>query len=62
MTNAGDAVARTKRAVDADAAARAAALPGGAGLSTGEPVIWVRWARLSGWFDDCWKERLRQAA
>ena len=26
------------------------------------PVLWVRCARLSGWFDDCWDERLRQAA
>jgi hypothetical protein len=26
------------------------------------PVLWVRCARLSGWFDDYWGERLRQAA
>ncbi len=26
------------------------------------PVIWVRCARLSGWFDDYWEERLRLAA
>ena len=26
------------------------------------PVPWVRCARLSGWFDDYWDERLRQAA
>ena len=26
------------------------------------PVLWVRCARLSGWFDDYWDERLRQAA
>ena len=26
------------------------------------PVLWVRCARLSGWFDDYWDDRLRQAA
>ena len=26
------------------------------------PVLWVRCAHLSGWFDDYWDERLRQAA
>ena len=26
------------------------------------PMLWVRCARLSGWFDDNWDERLRQAA
>ena len=26
------------------------------------PVLWVRCARLSGWFDDYWDERIRQAA
>ena len=26
------------------------------------PVLWVRGAHLSGWFDDYWDERLRQAA
>ena len=26
------------------------------------PVLWVRCARLSGWFDDYWEERLRMAA
>ena len=26
------------------------------------PVLWVRCARLSGWFDEYWDERLRQAA
>ena len=26
------------------------------------PVLWVRCARLSGWYDDYWDERLRQAA
>ena len=26
------------------------------------PVLWVRCAHLSGWFDDYWDERLREAA
>ena len=26
------------------------------------PVLWVRCARLSGWFDDYWNDRLRRAA
>ena len=26
------------------------------------PVLWVRCARLSGWFDDYWEHRLRKAA
>ena len=26
------------------------------------PVLWVRCARLRGWLDDHWDERLRQAA
>ena len=26
------------------------------------PVLWVRCARLSGWFDEYWDERLRRAA
>ena len=26
------------------------------------PVLWLRCARLSGWFDDYWGDRLRRAA
>ena len=26
------------------------------------PVLWARRARLSGWFDDYWNDRLRRAA
>ena len=26
------------------------------------PVLWVRCARLGGWFDDYWEHRHRQAA